>query len=207
MDIYYLVLLCDRRTFFKVFYSENMKKLSIKLGQDLITQFVRKFTFRSTFDLKHNILLNSGSFKIVRHFPAPCFRTPALRADSSSAVHFCLGAPINKRTKPSTIISDGTLAWYPHDSGCKSHNFKNKQKSSKISIQFHDQIVRCFMKIMWYAKTIKINYKMRKTRSTGLHEIRVDPDIRNTPPPTLRKQENTCFNRTQWGITLNKSWA
>lgn len=39
--------------------------------------------------------LNSGSVSIVRHFPAPCFRTPALSAASSSAVHFCLGAPIH----------------------------------------------------------------------------------------------------------------
>ncbi|WVZ11868.1 hypothetical protein V8G54_016398 [Vigna mungo] len=44
--------------------------------------------------------LKSGSVSIVRHFPAPCLTTPAFNAASSSAVHFCLGAPIKISLKP-----------------------------------------------------------------------------------------------------------
>ena len=38
--------------------------------------------------------LNSGSFWMVRHLPAPCLSTPRRSASSSSDVHFCFGAPI-----------------------------------------------------------------------------------------------------------------
>lgn len=37
---------------------------------------------------------NSGSLRIFFHFPVPCFLTPALRALSSSDVHFCFWFPI-----------------------------------------------------------------------------------------------------------------
>lgn len=39
-------------------------------------------------------LLNSGSLWMSFHLPVPCLRTPARRASSSSAVHFCFGFPI-----------------------------------------------------------------------------------------------------------------
>lgn len=57
-------------------------------------------TLRSTFERKCKIELNSGSVSIVRHLPAPCLITPALSAASSSAVHFCFGAPINRSPEP-----------------------------------------------------------------------------------------------------------
>ncbi|KAJ0884178.1 hypothetical protein HanPSC8_Chr10g0430451 [Helianthus annuus] len=56
-------------------------------------------TLRSTLERRYKTLLNSGSLRIVRHFPAPCLTTPAFRADSSSDVHFCLGAPIRPPKK------------------------------------------------------------------------------------------------------------
>jgi hypothetical protein len=36
----------------------------------------------------------------VRHFPDPCLTTPAFSAASSSAVHFCLGAPMEGKPGP-----------------------------------------------------------------------------------------------------------
>lgn len=54
----------------------------------------QRHTLRSTFERMRKIALNSGSVSMVRHFPAPCLTTPAFNAASSSAVHFCLGAPI-----------------------------------------------------------------------------------------------------------------
>jgi hypothetical protein len=63
----------------------------------------------------------------VRHFPVPCLEIPALSAASSSAVHFCFGAPIRSRAlrrRPGLLLLTSALdhnhnAWYylPNKSG------------------------------------------------------------------------------------------
>ncbi len=56
--------------------------------------WLENLTLRSTFDRDVRHGPNLESFWIALHFPGPYFSTPARRAASSSAVHFCLGAPI-----------------------------------------------------------------------------------------------------------------
>jgi hypothetical protein len=51
-------------------------------------------TLRSMLERDERTGLNSGSFWMVRHLPAPCLSTPRRSASSSSDVHFCFGAPI-----------------------------------------------------------------------------------------------------------------
>ena len=53
-------------------------------------------TFRSTFERCVRYGPNFGSFWMARHFPGPYLSTPARSALSSSAVHFCFGAPMAK---------------------------------------------------------------------------------------------------------------
>ncbi|KAK2410558.1 telomere repeat-binding factor [Trifolium repens] len=61
---------------------------------------LKRLTLRSTLDRVRKMELNSGSVSIVRHFPDPCLTTPAFSAASSSAVHFCLGAPMEGKPGP-----------------------------------------------------------------------------------------------------------
>ncbi|RWW31796.1 hypothetical protein GW17_00003557 [Ensete ventricosum] len=137
----------------------------------------RRATLRSMFERVARQRLNSGSFWMVRHLPAPCLSTPARSASSSSAVHFCFGAPIELPSPPRQITLRPNLAHNSKASfpDCCLHPDRLLESSSDAENVPELLMVHCGSNHLfqnWWGRTQMNDQDPRKGTSDG--QIRKD---------------------------------
>lgn len=96
---------------------------------------------------------NSGSLRMFFHFPMPCLSTPALRAPSSSDVHFCFGFPIfNNTNKTPKRTATATATSFLYTVGA---TYAGSFIHTYIT---HIYINKCYRKLHWIHKSLIDSY-------------------------------------------------